>query len=145
MFWIAQTIAGLFGWDISKVQRWVIGIGIVLLAILLISVGLWVRSCVSSHRAAHALKVQQEQLAKINSANEQEKKAALQQVIQDNSDVVTTVNQRNVIADSDETQRNLDINQKVQDAAEKVAAAKAQGGDVTGPQLDCMLTGANCQ
>jgi type II secretory pathway pseudopilin PulG len=141
-------IAKLFarpGSDLSKIQRYV-AIGLVVIGLLtLLAAGLSIRSCVSRHRADHALKVEQQTVAKINSANEQEKRQALQQVITENDDVVKTVDQRTAIAESDEATRQLAINQKIDDADEKIAQAKAQGKDVSSAELECILVPDHCQ
>src|SRR6185369_536113 len=45
MFFLASLISKAFGLDISKVQRWLVIGMIVLIAIAVLALGLWLRSC----------------------------------------------------------------------------------------------------
>jgi len=140
MFFVAKFIAGLFGWDISKVQRWLAIVLIALIGVAVLVFGLWAKSCWSAHK----LKVTNEQVEKINKANEHDRKAELQKVIDDNADVVRTVDNRSAISETNTIERNRIIDDKIKEADKKIQEAKEQGHDVTGPELECMLTG-NCQ
>lgn len=140
MFTIAKFIADLFGWDIQKVQRRLIIALIFLIGIAVLAFGLWVKSCWNNHK----LKVSQAQVDKINKADEHDRKAELQKVIDDNADVVRTVDNRSAVSETNTIERNRLIDEKIKEADKKIQDAKAQGHDVTGPELECMLTG-NCQ
>jgi len=141
MFFLASLISKAFGLDISKVQRWlVIGI-IVLVAVAVLVFGLWLRSCWTAHK----LKVSQAQIDKINKADEHDRKAELQKVVDDNADVVRTVDNRSAVSETNTIERNRIIDEKIKAADKAIQDAKAQGHDVTGPELDCLLTGNNCQ
>lgn len=141
MFWIAKFIAGLFGWDISKVQRWVIIGTLVLVGIIITVLGLWLRSCVRTRRA----KISEASIQKINKANDAERKAELEKVINDNADVIKTVDERKTLAEAHEAERDAAIWAKIQDADEKIVAAKAQGHDVTSEELHCILVPGDCK
>ena len=140
MFFVAKFIAGIFGWDISKVQRWLAIILIVLIGVAVLAFGLWAKSCWTNHK----LKVSQAQVDKINQANEHDRKAELQKVIDDNADAVRTVDNRTAISETNTIERNRLIDDKIKEADKKIQDAKAQGHDVTQAELECMLTG-NCQ
>ena len=45
MFFLASLISKAFGLDISKVQRWLVIGMIVLIAVVVLVLGLWLRSC----------------------------------------------------------------------------------------------------
>lgn len=141
IFAIAKFIAGLFGLDISKVQRVIVIILIALIGVVILVFGLWAKSCWNNHK----LKVSQAQVDKINKADEHDRKAELQKVINDNADAVRTVDNRSAISETNTIERNRLIDDKIKEADKKIQDAKAQGHDVTGPELDCMLTGENCQ
>ena len=141
VFAIAKFISGLFGWDISKVQKYVI-LGVMgLIVVVVIAGGLWFKSCRENHR----LKVYQKQVEKINKADEKERKAELQKVIDDNADVITTNDQRSTIAQANEDQKQAQIYSKIQEADQRIADAKAQGRDVSQDELECILVPAHCK
>lgn len=141
IFWLATLVSKITGWDISKVQRIVVIVMIALVGIAVLSFGLWAKSCWSAHK----LKVTQAQIDKINNANEHDRKAELQKVIDDNADVVRTVDNRTAVSETNTIERNRVIDDKIKAADKAIQDAKAQGQDVTGEQLDCLLTGSNCQ
>lgn len=140
IFAISKFIASMFGLDISKVQRWVVIIvGCIAVAVIL-GVVIGTYSCLRK-----TPKLDIKNIEKINKANETERRAELQKVIEQNADVVKTVDGRNAISEQDEASRQLAIYQKIQDADEKIQAAKSQGKDVTGEQLECILIPENCK
>lgn len=51
IFAIASFIASLFGWDISKVQRWLLLAVTVIIGIAILALGLWIKSCVGKRHA----------------------------------------------------------------------------------------------
>jgi Co/Zn/Cd efflux system component len=87
--------------------------------------------------------IDQEQINKINSANEKERKAELQKVIEDNQETISTVDNRTTIAETNVVERNRLIDEKIKEVDKKIAEAKHQGRDVTAQELECLLTG-NC-
>ena len=87
--------------------------------------------------------IDQEQINKINAANEKERKAELQKVIEENQEVVATVDNRTTIAETNVVERNRLIDEKIKEVDKKIAEAKQQGHDVTAEELECLLTG-NC-
>lgn len=121
------------------VDHWEIALGIVI-AIMIVVV---------FHKACKPKppKIDEEAIQRINKANEADRKAELQKVIEKNADTVTTVDQRTTIAQTNETTRNAEIFSKIQEADRKIAEAKRQGREVTGPELECMLnpTTENCK
>ena len=141
IFAIAKFITSLTGWDVSKVQRYVFWSLAGVIVILCVAVGLWVKSCVAKHR----LKVTQQQVEKITKANEIERKAELQKVIDENTDVVKTVDNRTELTNANVWDRNHAADQRVADADKAIVAAHQQGRDVTQEELECLLVPDHCQ
>lgn len=139
IFAIAKLISGLTGWDISKVQRYVFWALLVLIAIVLISVGLWTYSCFHEEP-----KIDLETVDKINKGNEAEKKQEIHKVVVENQDVVSTVDNRTTIAETDIYERDKEIARKVNQVEKEVDAARQQGRDVTQDELKCLLIPENC-
>jgi len=83
---------------------------------------------------------------KINSENRTERLKELQNVVEDNANVVKTVDGRTTIAETNVTERNAAVDAKVKEADKKIQEAKQQGQNVTSEQLECMLlTPDKCQ
>jgi len=89
IFSIAKFIAGLFGWDISKVQRWVFFSLVVLLSIAALVIGLWI-----SRLFHHAPKLNEKQIT------------AAQQAIATNDREQMT----KILVDSDVAEKQIDAN-----------------------------------
>lgn len=87
------------------------------------------------------LRVDEDSLQKINSQNATERKKELQTLIEDNKEVVRTVDERTTIAETNVIERNREVDQKIVEADKKIEAAKSQGKDVTSEELECILTG----
>lgn len=140
IFWISKLIASLFGFDITKVQKAVLLAVMILAAILIIVV------CAFCYKKCgpKPASIDQKSIEKINKANEVERKAELQKVIEQNADVVKTVDERNTIAEMNEVERQAQIHAKIAEADQKIAAAKANGRDVTSAELECILVPASC-
>lgn len=124
-------------WFTATFQTKAVIVGIIL--VLFGTVFVW-RSC-SSRRA----KIDLQNIEKVNSQNRQERQAELQKVIEQNADVVKTVDDRTTIADANVEQRNAQIYAKIKDADEKIEAAKQQGRDVTSDELECILVPEHCK
>lgn len=141
IFAISQFIAGLFGLDITKVQKAVLLTVMILAAILLFAVvAFFYRHC-----GPKTASIDLKSVEKINKANETERKAELQKVIEQNADVIKTVDERNTIAETNETERNAQIFAKIQEADRKIAEAKASGRDVTSAELEKILCPNGCR
>ena len=84
-------------------------------------------------------------IEKINSANEKERLEELSKTVEQNADVVKTVDGRNAISEQDEASKQAAIWAKVKEADEKIQAAKSQGRDVTSEELECLLIPENCK
>jgi len=141
IFGMAKFIAGLFGLDIQKVQKWVIFGLFALVGIAVLALGLWLRSCWTAHK----LKVSQEQIQKINEANRAERIKELQKIVDDNADVIKTVDNRTALSETNVVERNRMIDDRVREADKAIEAAKQQGKDVSGEELDCLLIPEHCQ
>jgi len=133
---ITAFLVNVFGFDYEKARKIAsIGLIVVILLIVLIS-GLWLRSCFNK-----PAKLDIKNIEKINSKNESERLKALSETVERNADVVKTVDGRNRISEQDEASKQAAIWAKVKEADEKIQAAKSIGKDVTGPELECILTG----
>lgn len=119
-----------------KYKKWFLyaGIGI----ILLISI-FWLKSCFTKE-----IKIDQEQIQKINSQNEKERKEELKKVIEENSTVIKTVDERNEISETNINERNKVIQEKIQEADRKIQEAKKIDGNVTSSELECILIPEKC-
>lgn len=141
IFFVANFLSNLLGWDLTKTLKRV-QLGLIILGLIAIAAaGLWIRSCVTRHNA----KLDQKAIEKINKADRTERLQELSKVVTENSDVTKTVDQRNTIAEVNETEKQAQVNAKVLELDEQVQAAKKGGHDVTGSELDCMMTKENCQ
>lgn len=135
-----MTIFATILWFLKRVAFFVIdNWKVVVPAIVLIVAVIFVyRAC---HKPA---KINLEQIEKINNANEKERKAELQKVIEDNQDVVRTVDNRAAITEINNVEKNREIDAKVKEADKKIMEAKAQGKDVTQEELQCILVPSDC-
>lgn len=131
---IAGMAVAAFKWIVSNWRLLAIVGGAVG---LLIVFGLVMRSC--NERAA---KIDIKTVDKINKANETEKLKELEKTIVENQSVINTVDERNKISDLNETEKQAAIWAKVQEVNQKILDSKTQGRDVTGAELECMLTGS---
>jgi len=140
ILWIAKNILNrFFGVDIIKAQKIVIIGLIAIAALVLLFLVLSLRSCFKKEA-----KIDLEQIEKINKANEADRKKELQKIIEDNADVVSTVDNRTAIAETNVIERNRLIDEKIKAVDQKIAEAKTQGRDITGPELECLLIPENC-
>lgn len=82
---------------------------------------------------------------RINNANEKERKAELRKTIEDNATVVSTVDNRTTIAETNVAERDRLIEEKVKAANAEIQKAKQQGRDVTQDELQCILVPGDCK
>lgn len=141
LFIIANLLIKLFGIDFAKanrIARWLFA-GIAILVVLIIA-GLVFKAC-----GGRKVKIDQKETESIAKANEADRKKELEVSITRNADAVKTVNGRNTIAEVNEANKQSEIYLKIKDADEKIAASKASGHDVTGDEVNCLLTGEDCK
>lgn len=117
------------------VDNWKLAAGVVGVVAVLILFGLVMSKC------SPKPKIDMKAVNEINSANEVERKKVLEKTITENASVVKTVDERKTIAEVSEAEKQTQIYVKIQEVDAKIAAAKAQGRDVTGPELECLLMG----
>lgn len=84
-----------------------------------------------------------EKVDKINRANETERKKELQAIIEENQEVIRTVDNRSAMTDVHVAERNREIDAKIKEADKAIIEAKKNGRDVTQEELECILVG-NC-
>lgn len=77
MFTISKFIAGLFGLDVSKVQRWVIIIVLALVGALIIGAAVLTKSCWTAHKAKLSEKQIQEAKVAVQTHNDEKLKQVL--------------------------------------------------------------------
>lgn len=81
---------------------------------------------------------------RINNANEKERKKELQDLVEQNQDVIKTVDERIEIQNVNVVERAREVDAKVAEANRKIIEAKSQGRDVTSAELECILVPENC-
>jgi len=129
-------------WDTWWLQwRWPLKLGSIIAIVLVLGLVIgFFKSC-----GRKTVKIDQESINKINSENRKEREAELQKVVEENSDVVNTVDNRTAIAETNTIERNRLIEEKVKAVDAKIAEAKQQGRNVTQEELECLLVPENCQ
>lgn len=115
-------------------------VSIAVLVLLLMIVVLGIKSC--GKKETH---IDQASVEKINSNNKAEREAELTRTIEKNQDVITTVDGRTTIAETNVVERDRLIDEKVKSADQAIQAAKQQGRDVTSEELECILIPNNCK
>ncbi len=133
---ITLFFANLLGWITA---HWKLIAGIVAAAILVVVAFLtyaWLKP---------QPKIDLDTVDRINRANDSERKKELQDVIEDNQDVIRTVDNRSALNETNVVERNREIDAKVKAANDAIAEAKRQGRDVTEAELKCLLVPTNCQ
>lgn len=109
------------------------------LALLLVLVFAF-RSCGKSKA-----KVDLESVDKINSGNKAEVRKEVREMVEENAEVVTTVDNRTTIAETNVVERDRLLDEKVRVVEQKIEAEKAITGNVTQEQLQCILVPSDCQ
>ncbi len=125
-------LANIAGFVVAH-WRWFAVAGVVLLFVFIVVNS---RGCGNG-----SVKIDEKTIQSINSANEKERKAELQKVIEDNQDVIKTVDERTELAGVNRVEREREIDAKIAEAEKKIQEAKSQGKDVTSAELECILTG----
>lgn len=134
MLLIIQNIAGWL-WLHKRIALYVIAA--IIIGILIIVA---FRSC-----GKKRIKIDEDAIQKINSANEAERKKELQKVIEENQDVINTVDNRSALSETNVIERNSFVDERVKAADRAIAEAKEQGQNVTSEQLQCILIPEDCQ
>lgn len=130
----------LLAWNfIKKYKTWFLyGLGVL---VLLIAFGIIWHSCSKKQSATIDL----ETIQKVNSKDKAEIEAGVNKAVTENADVIKTVDNRTAITELSIEERDKALQEKINAVKEEVAKAKEQGKDITGAELDCMLTGVNCE
>jgi hypothetical protein len=89
--------------------------------------------------------VSQEEINRINTANDRERKKEIESVILKNAETVTTVNEQTTIANANVVERNRLLDEKIAEVDKNIVEAKQQGRDVTQEELQCLLVPADCR
>ena len=135
-------LLSILSWVVLKVrQNWRFVCVAAAICVFLIAIGLIYRSCT---RPVPKAQVDLKTVEAINKQNREERLKALEKTIQENADVVETVDRRSTIAAEDEASRNAAIWAKIAEVNEKVEAARLQGRDVSQEELECMLVPEHC-
>lgn len=137
MIMISLFFANVIGWLTAHWRLVAVCLGAFLLLILVVMA---FRGC-----GKREVKIDEEQIQKINQANERERKAELQKVIEENQEVIKTVDERSNLAEVNRVERERVIDEKIKEVDKKIADAKSQGKDVTQEELKCLLIPENCR
>lgn len=126
-------IKDVFGWITLhwKLCLYIIA-GIVVFIVLIFAY----KGCTAKKQIA----IDQVTVDKINTANEKDRKAELQKVIENNQTVIQTVDNRTVLNDINAVEKNREIDQKVKAADAAIQKAKSDGHNVTQEELNEILT-----
>lgn len=111
------------------------------IAILLLIVFFSFKSCFKPKSA----KVDIETANKINTGNAAEVRQQVRDMVEENAEVATTVDNRTTIAETNVVERNRLIEEKVKAIDQKIAEAKSNGEDITQEKLQCLLVPSDCQ
>jgi hypothetical protein len=90
-------------------------------------------------------KVDLDTVNKINNGNAAEVHKQVREMVEENAEVTTTVDNRTTIADTNVIERDRLLNEKIRVVEQKISAAKANGGNVTQEELQCLLVPSDCQ
>ena len=91
------------------------------------------------------VKIDESQISKINSENRAERIKELTEVVEANADVIKTVDERTELVEVAAEARNQEVDARVKKADEAIVAAKREGKDISGPELECILLPEKCQ
>ena len=130
-------LANIWGWTVA---HWRLVAGVVAVLFLVIGISLVFRAC--NKRDA---KIDHDTIDRINSKNEAEARKEVREMVEENMDVATTVDNRTTLAEANAVERDRLIEEKIAVVNQKVAEAKQQGRDVTAEELECLLTGNLCR
>lgn len=130
------VIANVIGWIVAhwRMVLTIVGLIFVLTAVAL----LW-------NRCKKEVKFDQATVDKINNGNRKEREQELRKKVEDNADVIKTVDGRTEITNVNVVERNREIDARVKAADDAILAAKSQGRDVTQDDLECLLVPENCK
>jgi hypothetical protein len=113
---------------------------VIVVVVLLVLVG-GLRSCFSKGKTA---KVDLEIVDKINSKNANEARADVNRMVEENIDVVRTVDNRTTLVEANAVERDRLIAEKKVVVNREVEKAKAIDGNVTQEELQCILVPSDC-
>lgn len=138
---IAWAISRGFMWfgigaTVSQILAYVVIVLVVALGLFIIITD--IRACFAPSKPP----ITPEQVQKINSQNAAERISALNEVVEQNAAVISTVSGRDTLANVEIEQRSAEQDARVKDAESKVISAKAgDGKDVTAEQILDLIEG----
>jgi hypothetical protein len=89
--------------------------------------------------------IDQTKIDALNKKNEVERKQELREIIDQNADVIKTIDERNALSDLTIEQRSAEAEKKVEEANKYIEDAKRVGRDVTQDELVCLLQPETCK
>lgn len=132
---IGLIAANAWGWIYANRRIVLIGIASILIALTAFC---GYRGCKS--RAT----IDQTKIDALNKKNEAERKQELREIIDQNADVIKTVDERNTLTELTIEQRSAEAEKKVQEVDKKIAEIKADNRDVTREEFLCLLDATQC-
>lgn len=129
--------ANLIGWVQGHWRLVAIAAGIVLLILLAF---LTFRSC-----GKKEVKIDHEAIQKVNSENKAEARKEVEKLVKENADVINAVNERTALSEVNAIESDRKLQEKIAEVNAKIELEKRVTGDVTGPELECILVPENCQ
>lgn len=137
---IAKFLTWAFKIDLQKAQHIAMYAVIGLAAAILLTVVISLRGCSSK-----SAKVDLDTVNKINNGNATEVRNQVREMVEDNAEVTTTVDNRTTIAETNVVERNRLLDEKVKAVEQKINQAHAEGRNVTQEELQCELVPSDCQ
>jgi c-di-AMP phosphodiesterase-like protein len=134
---VSLFLANVIGWITLHWRLIAACLGAFLLLVLVVMA---FKSC-----GKREVKIDENQIQKINSQNEKERKAELERIINDNAEVIKTTDERSNIAETNRVERERLTDEKIKEVDKKIAESKAQGRDVSQAELVCLLQPTECK
>lgn len=137
MIALSLFIKNIFGWIVAHWRPVAAGVAGVCILILCIFA---FRSC-----GKKEAKIDHETVQKVNSQNKAEARKEVREMVEENLDVIETVNDRTALSEVNAVERDRKIEEKIAEVNQKIEEAKAIKGNVTQEDLQCILVPSDCQ
>jgi FtsZ-interacting cell division protein ZipA len=90
------------------------------------------------------IKIDHEAIQKVNSLNRAEVKKEVRELVEENADVIEATNDQTTLTEVNAVERDRVFEEKVREVDQKIQEAKAQDGDVSQEDLQCILVPSDC-
>jgi hypothetical protein len=129
-------------WNIWWNQwTWPLKLGTLL--VFLVVIGLIIGGLRSCGRKKD-IKLDHETVQKVNSIDKAEVRKEIREMVEENLDVVEAVGSQTALTEVNAVERNRVIEEKITEADRKIQEVKAEKGNVTQEDLQCILVPSDC-